>query len=306
MAFDLLLALAHAALLAAAPPPPTLSAAPPAPRAPSAAADAGVARTVAGARGRSADGGTASASSAPPADFPPCPSEVEAPEPARLVRRLEYERQGEASVSLMRMDIKTKSWARALTMKVWSKGRDYALVRVVEGGPRETGMMTLKRERQLWNYLPQAGRVMKLPSGMLGDSWMGSDLTNDDLLHGNSLSRDFDVQLRGPVEHEGRAAWRLELVPKPSAAIVWGKIELVVERASCVPLLERFFDDDGKLARVIRYGELRDIGWRRVPMRMTVKPEGQERETVINYRELDFEAAVPDETFSLHRLQQGR
>ena len=32
------------------------------------------------------------------------------------------------------------------------------------------------------DFLPQAARVMKLPSGMLGDSWMGSDFTNDDLV----------------------------------------------------------------------------------------------------------------------------
>jgi len=75
-----------------------------------------------------------------------------------------------SSTSTRTMNIKTKSWARTLKMKVWTKGRDYALIRVLEGGPRETGMMTLKRQKQLWNYLPQAGRVMKLPSGMLGDS----------------------------------------------------------------------------------------------------------------------------------------
>ena len=246
------------------------------------------------------------ADAAPPRDLPACPSDQDAPDVATLLKRVEYTLEGSSSVGTITMVIKTAAWSRTLKMKVWSKGRDYALVRVLEGGPRETGMMTLKREKQLWNYLPQAGRVMKLPSGMLGDSWMGSDFTNDDLVRGTSLTRDFDSKLVGTLDHEARKAWRLELVPKPGAAIVWGKIEMVLDRASCVPLLERFFDEDGKPARSMSFGEIRSIGWRRFPARMSVKPADGGRETVVTYGDLEFDVDVPDDTFSLHRLQQGR
>jgi outer membrane lipoprotein-sorting protein len=191
-------------------------------------------------------------------------------------------------------------------MKIWARGEDYALVRIVEGGPRETGMMTLKRERQLWNYLPQAGRVMKLPAGMLGDSWMGSDFTNDDLVNGSSLVADFDAKVLGVVDQDGRKAWRLELVPRASAAVVWGRIELVLDRAACVPLVERFYDEEGKLARTMTLGDLRTVGWRQFPARMSVKPEEGGRETTIQYDDIQLDVAVPDETFTLRRLQQGR
>jgi hypothetical protein len=206
----------------------------------------------------------------------------------------------------MTMTIKTAAWSRALQMKVWTKGRDYALVRVLKGGPRETGMMTLKRQKQLWNYLPQAGRVMKLPSGMLGDSWMGSDFTNDDLVRGTSLVRDFDSQVQGTLAHEGRQAWRVVLVPKARAVVVWSRLEMLVDRQSCVPLLERFYDEDGKLARTMSFGDIRTLGWRRLPARMSVRPQGQGRETIVTYGDLTFDLEVPDDTFSLHRLQAGR
>ncbi len=242
----------------------------------------------------------------PPKDLPVCPSEQTAPNPTTLLRRVEYTLEGSSSVGTMTMVIQTPSWSRTLKMKIWSKGKDYALVRVLKGGPRETGMMTLKRGKQLWNYLPQAGRVMKLPSGMLGDSWMGSDFTNDDLVHGTSLWRDFDSKVMGTLDHQGRKAWRLELVPRPSATVVWGKIEVVLDRATCVPLLERFFDEDGKLARSMSFSDLRSLGWRRFPARMSVKPVEGNRETVVTYDEIAFDVDVPDDTFSLHRLQQGR
>ncbi len=246
------------------------------------------------------------AESPPPKDVPACPSGEAKPDVALLTQRTEQLLQGRSSVGTMRMTIRTPSWTRKLKMKVWSKGGDFALVRVLEGGPRETGMMTLKREKQLWNYLPQAGRVMKLPSGMLGDGWMGSDFTNDDLVKGSSLSNDFDSRVEGTLQHEGRNAWHVVLTPKESATVVWGKVELLIDQASCLPLLERFYDEEGELTRTMSFSEFKELGWRTFPTRMTVKPAEEGRETSILYEQMEFDVDIPDNTFSLHRLQQGR
>jgi outer membrane lipoprotein-sorting protein len=241
-----------------------------------------------------------------PKDLPACPTGQEKPDLGRLLERIERAMEGRSSVSTMTMSIKAASWSRQLKLKTWAAGRDFALVRVLEGGPRETGMMTLKRQKQLWNYLPQAGRVMKLPSGMLGDSWMGSDFTNDDLVRGSSIVDDFTSSFEGAVKQDGRDAWRLVLTPKPGAVVVWGKVEMIVDRATCVPLLERFYDEDGALARTMAFGELRQVGWRQFPARMSIKPADSARETVISYDEIQLDVDVPEETFSLRRLQQGR
>jgi hypothetical protein len=245
------------------------------------------------------------------ADPPPpkplaCPSDAASPDPAVLLRRVEETLEGASSVGTISMSIKTESWSRNLKMKVWARGENYALVRILEGGPRETGMMTLKRDKQLWNYLPQAGRVMKLPSGMLGDSWMGSDFTNDDLVNGSSLVDDFDSKVIGTSKHEGRDAWQVVLTPKPKSTVVWGKVEMLVDRITCVPLIDRFFDEEGQLARTMVFADIKTIGWRQFPARVTVKPADSVRETVVSYDDMQFDVSIPEDTFSLHRLQQGR
>jgi len=242
----------------------------------------------------------------PPADLPPCPSADDSPDTKKLLTRFEQVNQGRSSVAVMAMTIKTPAWTRKLTMKVWSKGEDYALIRVLEGGPRETGMMTLKREKQLWNWLPQAGRVMKLPSGMLGDSWLGSDFTNDDLVRGNSMAKDFDSKVDSLVEVDGRKAWRLVLLPHKDAVVVWNKIELDLDRATCVPLAERFYDEDNKAVRSMLFSEVKQLGWRAFPATMTVIPQEAGRQTIIHYDSMEFDADISDDTFSLHRLQQGK
>ena len=240
------------------------------------------------------------------AGVPPCPSGSDKPDVPLLIKRVDQLMNGRTSVGVMTMSIKTPSWSRSLKMKIWSQGKDYALVRVLEGGPRETGMMTLKREKQLWNWLPQAGRVMKLPSGMLGDSWMGSDFTNDDLVRGNSLTDDFDASVTGIDKADGHDTWHVVLNPKPTAVVVWGRIELQIDRASCLPIVEHFFDEDGKLARRMVFSDFRQVGWRQFPGKMTVIPSDKGRETSIAYSEIQFDIDVPSDTFSLQRLRQGR
>jgi hypothetical protein len=237
---------------------------------------------------------------------PPCSTGVEKPDVPMLVKRIDQLLSGRSSVGVMRMAITTPSWSRSLSMKIWSQGKDYALVRVLEGGPRETGMMTLKREKQLWNWLPQAGRVMKLPSSMLGDSWMGSDFTNDDLLRGNSLTDDFEATISGIEKADGHDAWHVVLHPKPTAAVVWGRIEMLIDRTSCLPVSELFFDEDGKLARQMSFSDFRQIGWRQFPGKMTVMPAEKGRQTSILYSEIQFDVDIPADTFSLQRLRQGR
>ena len=244
---------------------------------------------------------------AEPAKAPPvCPSAEEKPDALALMERTEKLLSGSSLVATMTMEIKTPSWSRKLKMKAWTRGKDYALIRILEGGPREVGMMTLKREGQLWNYLPQAGRVMKLPSGMMGHSWLGSDLNNDDLVHGSSIAADYSSNVDGTVDQAGRKAWHVVLAPKPDAKVVWGKVEVLVDRETCVPLLQRFFDEDGKPARTIALGDVKKIGWRSFPTRLTVTPAETGRETTLVYDDAAFDVAIPDDTFSLHRLQQGR
>ncbi len=251
---------------------------------------------------------SSSSSSSPssPLAVPACPSAQEKPDVALLTQRTEALLRGRSTTGTMVMTIKTPSWTRTLKVRTQAMGDDKALIKVVEGGPRETGMMTLKRDGQLWNWLPRAARVMKVPSGMLGDSWMGSDFTNDDLVQGSSIARDFDATHEGVVDHQGRPAWRIVLVPKKTAAVVWGRVEMIIDRATCNPLEQRFYDEDGVLARTMTFGDFAQVGWRSFPKRMTVQPEDPGRSTTIQFEDIAFDVDIPEDTFSLHHLQQGR
>jgi hypothetical protein len=217
----------------------------------------------------------------------------------QLIREIEEQHTGRSSRARMTMQTRTEHWERSLTMEAWSVGRDRFLVRILEPA-KERGVATLKVGQEVWNYLPKVDRTIKVPPSMMGGAWMGSHINNNDLVKAAHVDEDYDFRL---LEETDRL-WRVEGIPRPEAAVVWGKIVYEIEKARRVPLRVEYFDEALAAVREIRFDDVRPVGSRTVPLRMTVQPldKPQER-TVLRYAELAFDVPVPEGFFSLGNLR---
>ena len=57
----------------------------------------------------------------------------------------------------------------------------------------------------------------------------------------------------------------------------------------------------------MRFDDVQTMGRRRIPTRMTLTPTDTEgQKTEMRYLEVRFDVDVPDDTFSLSRLEQNR
>ncbi|MBT4482436.1 MAG: outer membrane lipoprotein-sorting protein, partial [Candidatus Latescibacteria bacterium] len=111
-----------------------------------------------------------------------------------LVREIETQYQGTTSHSIMRMKVVTDVWTRELVMESWSESRDRYIARIISP-KKEEGTATLKIGDEMWNYLPKIDRLMKIPSSLMGDSWMGSHFTNDDLVKENKIDELYTFEI---------------------------------------------------------------------------------------------------------------
>lgn len=230
------------------------------------------------------------------------PSGLWAIDLADLVRRVEQQYVGESSISKVDMTVVTGRWERHLTMESWSLGREHFLVRILRPA-KEKGVATLKVEREVWNFLPKVDRVIRIPPSMMGGSWMGSHITNDDLVKANHIDEDYDFTLL----QEDDQRWVIEGLPKPEAPVIWGKIVYQVRKAELIPEQIDYFDEEGVMVRRILFDDVRTIGSRTVPMRMTVLPlEKPEEKTVMHYRNLTFDVDLDRSFFSLAELKRRR
>jgi outer membrane lipoprotein-sorting protein len=221
-------------------------------------------------------------------------------DPKELVRRVETQYNGERSHAIMTMSITTGDWSRELTMESWSEGRDKFLT-VIRQPAKEQGTATLKIGDDIWNYLPRIDRLMKIPSSLMGDSWMGSHLTNDDLVKENKIDELYTFAIQSS---KGDTA-SIVCTPRPDAAVVWDKILYRIDTAKLIPVEVLYYDESGDLVRTMSFDQVRQVTGRWIPFRMTVKPGDKPKErTMITYSDLSFDIKLPADLFTVNSLRR--
>lgn len=212
----------------------------------------------------------------------------------------------DSSVSEASMTVRRPRQERTLKMTIWTEGMDKSLV-LIEDPPREAGTATLKVDQNLWNYLPRIKRTIRIPPSMMLSSWMGSDLTNDDMVREASFSEDYTYELVGKsTEPEG---WLLRFTAKAGAVGLWKRFDLVVSPDGRVPIHSAWYDRKDELARVMDWSNVQTVDGKRIPMTLRITPKDQDEaghETVIEYARIDFGVELPSGTFSLSRLERQR
>lgn len=208
-----------------------------------------------------------------------------------------------SSIARLEIQVTTPRTTRSMRLQAWTRGEDEALI-VIEAPPREEGTATLRVGSNLWNHLPRIARTIRVPPSMMLGSWMGTDFTNDDLVKESSLRKDFVGRIdRRSAEPAG---WWIFLDVKPGIVGRWARIEVLVSD-DLLPIEERHFDRKGRLARTLLFDEITVLGGRRLPAHMTLTPADSEgQRTEMRYLEAQFDVPLPDDIFSLSRLERRR
>lgn len=211
---------------------------------------------------------------------------------------------GESSFAVLSMQVKTKHYTRTMRMEGWSKGKEKTLFRVLEP-LREKGTITLKSDNHIYTYLPKTDRTIRLTSGMMMGSWMGSHLTNDDLVKEARLEEDYDAVISFEGSRDGVNVIEFTLTPKPDAPVVWGRLMLRVMADGYMPLEERYYDEDMLLARTFTFSDMKMLGGRERPSVLRVIPEDKPDEyTELIYETLELNIPVNDAMFSISSLRR--
>jgi len=208
----------------------------------------------------------------------------------------------QSSYSEVEMEIITPHWERTMTLEFWTRGMEKTFIRVLKP-KKDEGMATLRLGNEMWNYLPKTNKVIKIPPSMMMSSWMGSDFTNDDLVKEFTLFEDFDYEL---VEETDTGIIFINCIPHEEVPVVWGNIVIAVREEGYLPVWQKYYDEEGNLARIMTYRDVRAFDDRTIPSVMEMVPKTKEgHKTIIRYLELEFNLEVPEDIFSLRNLRSG-
>ena len=224
---------------------------------------------------------------------------------ADIVRAAIDNWRGASSYGEMSMTIHRPSWERSMSMRAWTRGAKKSLVRVT-APKKDAGNGTLMVDNNMWSYAPKVNRVIKVPSSMMGQSWMGSDFSNKDVSRADTIVDEYDHTLLGKEEHQGHTVYVIESIPHEEAAVVWGK-EVLRIRDDDVLVSQEFYDQDGVLAKVLSSLEIGEMGGRTIALRQRMsKTESEDEWTEFRIDSVEFDIQISDNVFTRSNLQNPR
>jgi outer membrane lipoprotein-sorting protein len=227
--------------------------------------------------------------------------------PSEIIRKADEKFNGEkTSISLMTMTIVRPTWERTIEFKNWTSGKEYSLT-LITAPAKDKGQSFLKRQNEMWSWNPTISRLIKLPPSMMSQGWMGSDYTNDDILKESSVVNDYNHTIVGEEEYEGRLCYKIKMVAKEDAAVIWGHQVRWIDKKDFLFLKSELYDQDGYLVRTELGSEIKPMDGRLIPTRIELIPaEEENQKTIIEIKEIQFNVAIEDAFFSQQNMKRIR
>ncbi len=232
-------------------------------------------------------------------------TETKPPEPRELIRAAMEHWRGVTSYSEMTMTIHRSDWERSFSMRAWTEGDKLSLVRVT-APKRDAGNGTLVQDQSMWTFSPKINRILKLPSSMMNQSWMGSDFSNKDISKSTDIIDQYDHRLLKSEIVEDHIHYTIESIPHEEAAVVWGK-EIVVIRDDFVMIRQEFWDQDGILVKEMTALQIESMDGRNIASHMRMhKLEATDEWTEMIIDDIDFDVEIASNLFTLSNLRNPR
>lgn len=209
---------------------------------------------------------------------------------------------GLTSYSEANMTIHRPDWERVMSMKAWTEGLDKSLVRIT-APIKDKNAGTLLIDEDMWSYAPKINRVIKIPSSMSNQSWMGSDFSNNDIARADDIIDRYEHSIINTKKVNGKLIYTIKSVPHEDAPVVWGKEVLTVNQDH-VFLKHEFYDQDNKLIKTLTATDIVIIDGKHISLKQRMQKSDLENEwTEFHTTKIKFDIKLEENTFTLLNLR---
>lgn len=223
-----------------------------------------------------------------------------------IIQKADEKVRGKTNHSIMEMQIVRPTWSRTISMKSWSNGLDYSMT-YITAPAKDKGQVFMKRETEMWNWMPSISRMIKIPASMMSQGWMGSDYTNDDILKESSIVRDYVHSIDREEVVEGMNCYKIEMIPKEEAAVIWAKVYKWITKDEFIQIKSEYYDEDNDLVKSDFGYDFKKMDGRLIPSRVEIVPAGDEgKKTVILMKDVQFDIELPSSYFSQQNMKRIR
>jgi outer membrane lipoprotein-sorting protein len=156
-----------------------------------------------------------------------------------------------------------------------------------------------------WIFLPSLGKVRRVAASEGSGSFMGTDLSYDDI---SSADREADLDTHTLLREEnynGKACYVIESRPKNSS-YQYSKMVQWIDKANKVNYKVELYDKKGVHVKTLEILEFKDVQGYLSPVKTRMSTLGNGTTTTINVEILRYDAAIPEPVFTAAYLETGK
>ena len=227
-------------------------------------------------------------------------SSLEAQTAQEIMQKVDSNLRGVNVYMKMSMSITSHSHTRTMKMQTWTQGKNKSFVKTIYP-PKDKGITFLNLNNQMWQYIPKIERTIKIPPSMMLQNWMGSDITNDDIVKQSSIVDDYDAKILQEKEN----IVTIELIPKENASVVWGKIISKIDTNTYTEVKSTFYDEDGLRVRTFIYKDVKQFGKYFTPTYWKIQAlDKKDSFTQIILEDIEYDTKISSQYFKKSALKR--
>ena len=209
-----------------------------------------------------------------------------------------------SSEASMTMRVVRPNRTEEMSLNSWSKGDNLSMSKFIAPA-KYKGQGVLVNNDSMWTYSSKSKRSMKIANSLKSQSWMGSDLSYDDVSRSKESVDFYEYKLIKTENKGDRKHYYVEAVPLKDAPVVWGKEVWVIDDRFLL-VKHEFYDQENKLVRVMECLEVASTKKGQLYAKhikvTNMEKEGYYTEFINN--SLEFDVKVSDSFFSLTNLEK--
>ncbi|MBL0358242.1 MAG: outer membrane lipoprotein-sorting protein [Chitinophagaceae bacterium] len=94
------------------------------------------------------------------------------------------------------------------------------------------------------------------------------------------------------------------MIPKSTAAVVWSKVIVCIDKIGFLELHSRFYDEDGALINIMNSYDVKMMHDRIIPTRFEMIPAGKKGyRTEMIYKNIQYNQPIEDNFFSTDKMK---
>ena len=154
-------------------------------------------------------------------------------------------------------------------------------------------------EMRMW--LPAFNKIRRISSKKKGNSFMGSDLSYEDMTSRELEENEF-IRLDDAAV-DGKDCFVLGITPKPEAKSTYSKHMTWVEKSTLLPVKEESFDQNGNLKKTKVYSNARRCDYH-IMTSIFVRDVQKDHTTSVKFDEIQLDSGLKDSFFQEKNLKR--